>query len=361
MTSRWVLLLTDDPSIAGPTARLAESVGLRVRFEDDLPPGGSGPPGAGPPGLVLLGVDRLGLPSVPSVATGVPTVLVAAGEPEERFWRAALELRVEQVILLPEAEPSLLERLSRLAVQPDRRALVIAVTGGCGGAGASVLAAALARAAVRFTRSLLVEVDQWGGGADLLLGAEDEPGLRWPDLASVRGRLLPGSVFGGLPVIDGLHVLSWDRRSGPIEVPAAAGSSVLDLAVQEFGIVVLDLPRRLDPVAEVAARASDLALLVVPARIRAAAAAHRVLAGLRQHLAEVRLIVRGPVPPRLPAEHLAAALGLPLAGRLKPEPGLAEALERGEPPGLRVRSPLSVLCHRLLASEMAGREPELVR
>ena len=89
---------------------------------------------------------------------------------------------------------------------------IIGLIGGRGGAGASVIAAALARAAVdaRY-ECVLVDADPLGGGADLLLGAEDEPGLRWPDLSAARGRLAPGVLLAGLPVIDGVHVVSWDR------------------------------------------------------------------------------------------------------------------------------------------------------
>jgi hypothetical protein len=45
---------------------------------------------------------------------------------------------------------------------------------------------------------------------------------------------------------------------------------------------------------------------------------------------------------------VAEALGLPLAGTLRPEPGLPVALERGEAPGTG-RGPLARLCQRLLA------------
>ena len=32
-------------------------------------------------------------------------------------------------------------------------------------------------------RVLLIDGDPWGGGLELALAAEEEPGLRWPDLA----------------------------------------------------------------------------------------------------------------------------------------------------------------------------------
>jgi secretion/DNA translocation related CpaE-like protein len=218
-----------------------------------------------------------------------------------------------------------------------------------------VLAAALARAAVPVARSLLIEVDQMGGGADLLLGAEDEPGLRWPDLASARGRLLPGSLLGAVPVIDGLHVLSCDRSADPIEVSAEAGAAVLSAALQEFGIVVLDLPRSLESDTLIAARAADRVFLIVPAEVRAVAAARRVATGLREHVTDIRVVVRGPATGGLRAEAVADALGLPLVGLLKPEPGLRAALDRGEPPGLRPRGPLATLCRQLIAGELAER------
>ena len=197
------------------------------------------------------------------------------------------------------------------------------------------MAVALARTATTAAHSLLIEMDQMGSGADLLLGAEDEPGLRWPDLTSVRGRLPPGSLLGAVPIVDGLHILSWDRSSTIVGLTAEAARAVLDSAVTEFGVVVLDLPRRLDDAATQAVRAADRALIVVPAEVRATAATRRVITELREHLADVRVVVRLLPEARLRAEAVAAALELPLAGVLRPEPGLRTGLDRGEPPGRR--------------------------
>jgi hypothetical protein len=132
----------------------------------------------------------------------------------------------------------------------------------------------------------------------------------------------------------------------------------LDAARQEYSVVLLDLPRSLDAAAVAAARAADLGLLVVPAEVRAASAARRVLVRLREHLADVRLVVRGPAPTGLRAEAIADALDLPLIGVLKPEPGLKVALDRGEPPGLRSRGPLAVFCRQFLAGELAAARME---
>ncbi|MBT0767367.1 hypothetical protein KIH74_00440 [Kineosporia sp. J2-2] len=348
MASPWVLLLTSEPLLVAATGRLAAAYGVPVRTGIA--------PGAGPPGLVLVGSDHAG--ALPGPASGVPRLLLAAGTPGEQLWRTALELRAEQVVLLPEGEHLLAERLSRLDGGRAGGPLTFGVVGGCGGAGASVLAAALARTAALVTPTLLVEVDPFGGGADLLLGAEHEPGLRWPDLASARGLLLPGSLSGALPLIDGVHVLAAVRgSSGELSRPSAtAVAAVLDSSRGEYGTVVVDIPRHPDEAVRAALRALDVLLVVVPAEVRATAAAQRVAAVVRPLTGDVRVVVRGPAPTGLSASSICTALDLPLAGVLRAEPGLRVALDRGEPPGLRGRSPLSRFCRELLAQELPARE-----
>jgi secretion/DNA translocation related CpaE-like protein len=267
------------------------------------------------------------------------------------------EWDVEQVIVLPEGESDLRRLLAPEGVEGGHarhRAFTIAVTGGCGGAGASVLAAALARSAAQVTASLLIDCDPLGSGADLLFGAEDEPGLRWPELVLARGPLVAGSLSGVLPLMDGVRVLSWDRAPTPTPVPPEAVTSVVEAARQESDVVILDLPRTLDAPAAAAARAADLTLLVVPAQTRAATSARRGLAALQECCADVQLVVRTLRPPCLPADVIAEALELPLAGALSPEPGLRVSLEHGEPPGLRRRGPLGRLSHDILKGRVVA-------
>ena len=93
------------------------------------------------------------------------------------------------MLTLPDQERDLVAELSDAAEssrEDGRRGAVVAVIGGRGGAGASVFATALAHAAAD---ALLVDVDPWGGGIDLVLGSEAQSGLRWPDLALQGGRL----------------------------------------------------------------------------------------------------------------------------------------------------------------------------
>jgi hypothetical protein len=68
------------------------------------------------------------------------------------------------------------------------------------------------------------------------------------------------------------------------------------------------------------------------------------------HCTDLRVVVRGPAPAGLRSRDLVRVLGLPVAGVMRPERGLAAALERGEAPGGRGTGPLAELCRRVLAS-----------
>jgi len=78
------------------------------------------------------------------------------------------------------------------------------------------------------------------------------------------------------------------------------------------------------------------------------AAAARVAAAVSLHTADLRAVVRGPAPSGLTGAMIADSLALPLAGEMRAEPGLAGALERGEPPARRGKGPLARLCAGLL-------------
>jgi Flp pilus assembly CpaE family ATPase len=131
-------------------------------------------------------------------------------------------------------------------------------------------------------------------------------------------------------------------------------AATLDAARRGRDVIVADLPRRLDDAATLTLQAADRTLIVVPAELRAAAAAARVAAAVSLHCDDVAVVVRGPSPGRLKAREVARALGLPLAGSLRPEPGLGQALERGEAPAADGRGPLAELCRRLIQELTAG-------
>jgi hypothetical protein len=88
---------------------------------------------------------------------------------------------------------------------------------------------------------------------------------------------------------------------------------------------------------------------VVPAELRACAAASRVAAMVREHTESLAVVVRGPAPGRLRTREIGAALKLPIAGVVRAEPELARRLERGAAPAGSGKGPLAALCRRLIA------------
>ncbi|MDF3049454.1 MAG: hypothetical protein K0R87_1092 [Pseudonocardia sp.] len=285
-------------------------------------------------------------------------VVAVCGQPSAVVWEQAVEVGAEHVVSLPEAESWLVAALAEAAEGGRGDGAVLAVLGGRGGAGASVLAAAVAVTAVRAgDRALLVDCDPLGGGVDLVLGAEDLGGLRWPGVGVGDGRVPAAALHAALPAPDvgggggGLAVLSCDRSPhGPS--PAAVGS-VLAAGRRAGETVVCDLPRYPTDAAVAALRAADFTVLVVPADVRSCAAAARVAAVVGEHGGAVGLVVRGPAPGGIAPDEVATALDLPLVAAMRPEPGLARALERGTAPG-RPRGPLAAAATAVLAELKAA-------
>jgi secretion/DNA translocation related CpaE-like protein len=348
------LLITDDPYLLDEALRLAADARVELDVAPD-PAAARSRFGAAP--LVLVGLAaaqtcaRARLPRRPGI------VLVVAEPVEQPPWELAEALGAEHIAVLPAAGPWLVDRLVDAAGAP-RPAAVLAVLGGRGGAGTSVLAAGLAVTAARGgLRALLVDADPMGGGADLVLGWEALDGLRWPALSHGSTAIAPPALVDALPNRGELAVLSWDRGD-LLAVPADAMAAALDAGRASRDLVVVDLPRRLDDAAALALGAADQTLLLVPAELRACAAAARVAAVATVHTGALKVVVRGPAPGRLKAREIARALGFPLAGQLRPEPELARALERGQPPAGTGRGSLAVLCQRILSELNLGtREP----
>jgi secretion/DNA translocation related CpaE-like protein len=350
------LLVSDDPALLDEVVDLAAELALNLDVA-------SGPDAArrrypSAP-LVLIGDE-----AAPACAeAGLPprsgVLLVSRSHATFRLAALADAVGADHVVQFPDGVAYLVERLMRLPAAADvmmaDRGRVLAVVGGRGGAGATVLAAALAVTAGRVgLRSLLVDADPLGGGADLVLGWEDLAGLRWPALAATSGAVDPPALVGALPSRGDVAVLSCDRAA-PAGLPQQAMAAALDAGRRGRDLVVADLPRRLDDAAVLALRAADRVLLVVPAELRACVAAARVAATLTPHTDALQVVVRGPAPGRLRARQVAGSLGLPIAGTLRAEPGLPRRLERGAPPAARGRGPLAALCRRILGDVGVGR------
>ncbi|MEZ0492419.1 septum site-determining protein Ssd [Kineococcus sp. TBRC 1896] len=335
------VLLTGDEDLAAALARLAAAAGAPLHRA------GPGDPPADDVALVLAGVDADPDHLAAARRPGVPFVVVGRAPLEAPWWQRAAGLEADHAVVLPEAQDWLLERLSDVAEGRGRRGPVLGVVGGAGGAGASVLAAGLARAfAETLGGCLLLDADPRSGGLDLLVGGDALPGLRWGDLGGVQGRLGPHVLRSAVHLGAGLHVLPADRRGGGGPDPAAVWT-VLDAARRAFAATVVDLPRGgLAGLGPVLGACDDL-LVVTPATTRGAAAACAVLDELgAAGTTGARLVVRD-VGAGLDAEDVADAAGAPLAGTVRPDRDLDAALELGEGvPGGR-RSSLRVLAAAL--------------
>ena len=339
------LIVTADAGLLDDLLRLAAAGGCEV---DVAPDATAARPSWAVAPFVLVGEDaatgcvRSGLHARPAV------VVIMRGGSLDAPWPAAETLRAEHLATLPSAEGWLMDRFADHASGSPGRGRVVAVLGGRGGAGASVFATGLAVTARRQgLDTLLVDADPLGGGVDLVLGWELLEGLRWPELVEARGRVSPPALVGSLPGQGSLAVLSFDRTELPT-VPVEAMAAALDAGRRGRDLVVVDLPRRFDEPALVALTAADRAFLVVPAELRACVAARRVGSVAVRQCPALSVVVRGPAPGRLTAQEVAAGIGLPLAGVLRPEPALARALEHGEAPAASGRGPLADLCSRLL-------------
>ena len=189
----------------------------------------------------------------------------------------------------------------------------VAVLGGCGGAGASSLAAGLARSALRSGRAVvLVDGDPLGGGLETLLADELSTGPRSiPEspASPIAQHLRP-------PRESGLTVLSWGRPDGASIPPDAMRQALGELA-GTAELLVVDLPRTLGDSTRVAAAYATHSLLIVPVAERAAISAHRLLTQLGVLGPRPGLVARLPCRDLLDPGHLAKLLRLPLSGVLK--------------------------------------------
>ena len=274
--------------------------------------------------------------------------MVSCAELESELWSAAIDVGAQYVCTLPAREAELVRLIAEWseAAERGRRApragRVIAVTGGRGGGGASVFAAALAHCA---GEALLVDLDTAGGGIDLLLGGESLPGLRWPDLSLRAGRLSWTALREVLPRRNAVAVLSSTRTYCDIDPGAAA--AVVDAGRRGGATVVCDVPRQLNQAGVTILESADLVVVVTSCDVRGIAATAALVGVMRTANPNLGLVVRGPAPGGLRAAEVVDIVSAPLLAAMRPEPMLGLQLEHG---GLRMRrrSPLATAARTVL-------------
>ncbi len=350
---RRCLIMAEDPDLLDALLRLAAAAGVDVARAVD---GADARRWWTAAPAVLLDPDAARLCARAELPRRDGVVVVVRGEPSPELWRLAFDVGAANVATLPEGEGWLVGLLADAVAAPapgGRSGAVVSVVGGRGGAGASLLATATAVAAARAgCDSLLVDCDPLGGGLDLLVGAEQAGGLRWPELTVSGGRVQSAALHSALP-----HALLPSSGHGELAVLSCARSAhgpehsavsaVLDAGRRGGETVVCDLPRYPTEAALAALGGTDLTVLVVPADLRSCAAAGRVAEVLAEHTRTVEIVVRGPSPGGITAAEVARSVGLPMLAAMRAEPGLQDDAERGRIPGAG-RGALSEAAHAVL-------------
>lgn len=339
MTESTVLVVASPGEVLETVLATVASQGLEPRVVDEVE---LVPERWRSVGSVVIAADLAG--RVAALALPVrPGVILVGTEPTGLTrWSAPLGA---QVVGLPEGLAWLGVLLAGGA---GRGAPVVAVLGGSGGVGASTLAGALAGLAASSGGAALVDIDPFGGGLDLLLGAEQVEGWRWPRLTAASGHV--GGLRPYLPVVDDVALVSMARGPG-LDLAREPVAAIVGSLAREHNLVVIDPGRASASAAREALRLADHVLLVVGGGVRGVAAAREVnrALGLEQAGLVWRRSGSG-----LSAGSVEEAIGLPVVSQLPEDRRLPVAAERGDPP-LRCGRAYRRACRRLLDRIISGR------
>ncbi|HVT20596.1 MAG TPA: septum site-determining protein Ssd [Mycobacteriales bacterium] len=349
--SAGVLVVTADEVLSAAVPRLCALAGVPCEVEHDSDRVRAAWRDAS---AVVVGFDV----AAAMAAAGLPrrerVFVLTTGDADSACWEAALVLGASGVLRIPEQQAGLVSELRARPAATGGSARVVAVIGGCGGAGASTFASALAITAARSGRALLVDGDPLGGGLDVLIGAESAPGLRWNELAATRGRLDAGALADAVCDVHGIGLLSWGRPGPQCGLDVEAVDAVLDAATRAFATVVIDVARGPGRVTTCLLDACDASVVVVPADVRAVAATAAMAAVHGRRLRAPHLVVRDAGGSQLSAKDVASSLGMSLAAVLRSDPAVRAATQRGEPPIRRGRAALNEACETVLSVVGAG-------
>ncbi len=303
--------------------------------------------------LVLLDADQVAAAVQARMPRRPGVVVVFDAPPAEAMWELCVRLGVDKCLHIRRGEVELIELLADSTGGPSADGRCVAVVGACGGAGTSVFAGALAFAGARAgMAALLLDCDPWGAGQDVILGLENDPGLRWPDLSAPSGRLPPEELTRALPRVRvgraGISVLAQGREFAG-ELDPDVVDVVIDAGRRSGGVTVVDLPRQPGSAPDRVLERCDLVVVISPADVRGCWAAERVCARLRGFDVTAGVVVRGPSPGGLGAGEVAELLGLPLLAQMRAEAAVATELEFGLSLATGSRRPLIKAARRVLS------------
>ena len=224
------------------------------------------------------------------LAKGPVPLIAAAYEPPLAFVRKLVRAGAHDVVPLPldpEELETALDPIRRMATAQGKRARagqqkIVTMIKSEGGVGATAL---LGQLATRFAagegaagrEACLIDLDVQFGDAAFQLGLQ--PKLNFGDLVAAGKRLdadLLRSVAAAHP--SGLHVVSAPREIMPLEsVTSDQVMAIIDLAISEFGTVLVDLPMNWTNWSLSLLARSDLVLMITELRVPSLHRARRQL------------------------------------------------------------------------------------
>lgn len=289
--------------------------------------------------VVLVGEDRASALAALSPPRRSRVHVLGRSPVGDVMFRDALGIGAESVAGLPASETWLVELLTDVGDGGAAPGVTIGVIGGCGGAGATVFAAALAQMAAGVGRTLLVDADPIGAGIDRVLGLESSDGIRWDSMLQTTGRLSSRSLREALPRTGSLSVLTWPTDR-PVSLQAFAMREVLSAGRRGFETVVVDLPRHRDAVIEETISRCDHVLLVSTLTVPGVSSAARVAHRLPEMTPARHLVTRGSRAGVSP-ESVSRLLRIPLLVAMGDQRGLDEAINLGAGPARSRRGTLA--------------------
>jgi secretion/DNA translocation related CpaE-like protein len=336
-----VLIVGSDLAIVDVVRRCAVACGIGILEAQSLARARSHWAGSA---FIVLADDVIDDHGV-DVAVEHPRLVIATRNSASALpWQLAVQLHADRVFDLSIDEPLLINYFTE---QSRSRARVISVLAGSGGAGASVTAAALAMSArTGGHRSVLIDADPDSPGADLLLGLDQTPGLRWHHLSASSSPPPGEQLLSALPRSGDLAVITRDRSDRSI-LDTALVSSTVNALRGVADLIVVDLPRGGPETRAQIAAISEVVFLVLTCDLRGATSARSTVASLRVD-ADVRILARRSSSDTLQPMDVADWLELPLAAVLPQESGISSAIDRGEAICTSRRSRLLAECSGVL-------------
>jgi len=247
-------------------------------------------------------------------------VIVSAQSPDVTAWKLAILLEAKAVVGI-EGSPDWF--LDHLLAPAHNIAEVITLVPVVGGSGASTLASAMAvESARKGKRVCLVDLDPQGGGIDVVCGAEEITGARWPDLVEVD-EISGADLLRSLPECGGVRILAMRSEL----ITAKKIDQILSALLTEVDLIYVDSAQDIKTYWQNISDISNQILLVLPTTVRATTVAKRILESHAHD--KFGLVVRQLPGTGLTPLAIAQTLGISLKAQVVTDTRVVEQIEQG--------------------------------